>query len=296
MTRSPLPLLLAVAVTLAVGIGSVATRDARKPHTPNPTTPTHASGPAYVAIGDSFTAGDAIGTAQPGSGHCLRSTSNYPSLIAHRLGYVLTDASCSGATTHGALAASRYEGPQISALTRKTALVTVSIGGNDVGTYSTLILTCLRKSRPDAQGAPCRTALAPSLPAANTTITERVGTVLDAVRDRAPHAKILVITYPGLMPHDGTCAATPFSTADVAWFASVEDDVADSMSAAAEQRGIDVVDAHDLSRDHHVCSGKKAWVNGPQPKNGDGILFHPNGAGERAVADAVIDRLRPSQS
>jgi lysophospholipase L1-like esterase len=296
VTRSPWPLLIAIAVTVGIGIGSVATRDQRRLPAPVATGPAHTEGPVYVAIGDSFTAGDAIGVPQPGLRHCLRSADNYPSLVARELGYALTDVSCSGATTHGVLNPSSYEAAQVAAVTRKAALVTVSIGGNDLGTYSSLILTCLRKSRPDARGAPCRTSLAASLSAGNATITRRVGTVLDAVRERAPSAKVLVITYLGLMPHDGTCAAAPFSRADVAWFASVEDGVSDAMAAAAERRDVDVVDAHDLSRDHHVCSGKKAWVNGPRPKDGDGILFHPNGAGERAVAEAVIDHLRASHS
>jgi lysophospholipase L1-like esterase len=296
VNRSTWPLLIAIAVTLAVGIGSVATRDERRPEAPVPTSPAQADGPAYVAIGDSFTAGDAIGVPQPGPSRCLRSTSNYPSLIARELGYALTDVSCSGATTRGVLNPSPYQAAQISALSKKTALVTVSIGGNDLGTYSTLILTCLRKSRPNAQGAPCRASLAGSIAAGRAIVTQRVGVVLDAVRQRAPQARILVVTYLGLMPHHGTCAAVPFSTGDVAWFATVEDAVSDAVAAAAEQRDIEVVDAHDLSRDHHVCSGSKAWVNGPRPRNGDGILFHPNGAGERAVADAVIDHLRESQS
>ena len=196
-------------------------------------TPAVQEGPSYVAIGDSFTAGDSIGEPQPGSGHCLRSTRNYPSLVARDLGYVLTDVSCSGATTHGVLASSSYAPAQIAALSAKTALVTVSIGGNDLGTFTSMILTCLRRSRPHAPGAPCRTALNSSVSAGSATITQRVGAVLDAIHDRAPKARVLLITYPGLMPHHGTCAATPFTDADVAWFAKVEDRVSAAMSAAA---------------------------------------------------------------
>lgn len=296
VTRSPWPLLIALGITIAVGIGSVATRDSRVPRPPAATAPAQGSGPAYVALGDSFTAGDGIGKQQRGSKHCLRSTSNYPSLVAGELGYALTDVSCSGATTRGVLNRTSYVPAQISALTDKTALVTVSIGGNDLGTYTSMILTCLRKSRPNAEGAPCRTALDASVSAGRATITRHVGTVLDAVHDRAPKARVLVITYLGLMPHKGTCAATPFSKADVAWFANVEDGLSDAMAKAAEQRDIPVVDMHARGRDHHVCSGRGAWVNGPRPKDHDGILFHPDGAGERATAQAVIDYLRSSRS
>jgi len=288
--------MIAIAVTIAVGIGSVATRDDRLPQPPAATTPAHADGPAYVALGDSFTAGDGIGEPQPHSGHCLRSTSNYPSLIARQLGYALTDVSCSGATTHGVLNKTSYEPAQISALNAKTALVTVSIGGNDLGTYTSMIITCLRKSRPTAQGAPCSASLNATLTAGRATIAQRVGTVLDAIRDRAPKAKVLFITYIGLMPHKGTCAAAPFSKADVAWFAGVGDGLSVAVAKAAEQHDVHVIDMHDLGRDHHVCSGAKAWVNGPRPRDHDGILFHPNGAGEKATAQAVVDYLRDSRS
>jgi lysophospholipase L1-like esterase len=298
VSRSPWPLLIAIGVTIAVGIGSVATRDDRVPHPPAAITPAPVGGPAYVALGDSFTAGDAIGKPQPGpgSGHCLRSTSNYPSLIARELGYALTDVSCSGATTRGVLNQTSYEPAQISAVNAKTRLVTVSIGGNDLGTYTSMILTCLRRSRPSAQGAPCSASLNATLSAGRATIARRVGTVLDAIHDRAPNAKVLFITYIGLMPHHGTCAAAPFSKADVAWFSGIEDGLSGAVAKAAERHGVHVVDMHDLGRDHHVCSGAKAWVNGPRPRDDDGILFHPNGAGERATARAVINYLREAKS
>jgi hypothetical protein len=60
MRRSPWPLLVAVAVTLAVGIGAYATRDDRAVQDV-PTRAMKMTGPEYVAIGDSFTAGGRIG-------------------------------------------------------------------------------------------------------------------------------------------------------------------------------------------------------------------------------------------
>jgi hypothetical protein len=67
------------------------------------------------------------------------------------------------------------------------------------------------------------------------------------------------------------------------------------MAAAAKERNIDVVDTFAQSRGHEVCSGREAWVNGPRPKKLDGLLYHPNAAGERAVAYAVVERLRDAR-
>ena len=292
MTRSPWPLLIAIGLTVTIGISSFVTRGDRGAPSPSPSVPADASGPEYVAIGDSFTAGGPIGELQPGTGNCLRSVRNYPSLVARDLGYVLTDVSCFGATTRDVLHGENDTPAQVGSLNRGTSLVTVSIGGNDFGIYTSLMLTCMRTSKPNLPGAPCRTALAPRLSDETSSIAARVGKVLDAVQKRAPKAKILVISYTRLMPSSGSCAAIPFSTADVAWFASVEKTLADAMRTAARNRQLPVINMHEASRGHDVCSGSKAWVNGPRPKDRDGILFHPNGAGERAVAAAVEKQLR----
>jgi lysophospholipase L1-like esterase len=291
VTRSPWPLLISIGLTVAIGIGSFATRADRTTPEPSASAPDHVDGPAYVAIGDSFTAGGAIGELQPGTGGCLRSTRNYPSLVARSLDYVLTDVSCFGATTRDVLRGEGDVPAQVSAIDAKTSLVTVSIGGNDFGIYTSLLLTCMRTSKPDLPGAPCRTALASRLANETSSIAARVGDVLDAVRKRAPKAKLLVTTYVRLMPPDGTCSAIPFSAADIAWFGRVEKTLADAMTTAARNRELPVIDMYSRSRGHDVCAGPKAWVNGPRPKDRDGILFHPNGAGEKAVAEAVKDEL-----
>lgn len=292
--RSPWPLIAAIAVTTAIGIGGlVATKgrapaDSSRPELPSPSV-------RYVAIGDSFTAGGPIGTLQAGSGACRRSSVNYPSLVAKELGYTLVDVSCTGATTKQVLSGSRsVPTSQVSAVNEATEVVTVSVGGNDLRVYADMLFTCFRVSRPDSAGAPCRSSASRTLLPKVPEVKSRVGMVLDAVRERAPDARIVLVTYLRLMPPDGTCSATPFAQQDVAWFAGVEQTIAETMAAAAEERDVDVLDGYALSEGHDVCSGD-AWVNGPRPKEQDGLLYHPNAAGERALATAVIKKLRDSR-
>lgn len=290
--RSPWPLLTAIMVTLAVGIASLATSDDRVDPGGSSVRPVRALGPAYVAIGDSFTAGGRIGSLQPGGEKCLRSTRNYPSLVAQNLGYALHDVSCFGASTKDVLHGDTDVPPQVAAVNDKTSVVTVSIGGNDLGVYSTVFLRCLRESRPHGPGAPCAALFDSKLTKKAVEVGHRVGEILDEVKRRAPQARILVITYLSLMPRDLACAATPFTDRDVVWFAGVETRLAETIASAARSRDIDVLDAHRMSQEHNVCAGRKAWVNGPRPKPLDGILYHPNGVGERKLADSVADWLR----
>ncbi|MFL6091147.1 MAG: SGNH/GDSL hydrolase family protein [Aeromicrobium sp.] len=292
--RSPWPLLTAIVVTFAVGIASLATRDERSAEPQ--VRKVAATGPTYVAIGDSFTAAGRIGSLQRGGEDCLRSTQNYPSLVAHHLGYALRDVSCFGASTKDALAGSDIAPPQVAAVNRKTSVVTVSIGGNDLGVYSSVFLQCIRASQPNGPGAPCEAMFDRKLTAKSAQVAQRVGAILDDVERRAPKARILVITYLSLMPNDLACSATPFTDRDVLWFAGVESRLAAAIASAAEQRDIDVLDAHRMSQDHNVCTGRKAWVNGPRPKPLDGILYHPNRVGERELASHVEAWIRKGKS
>jgi lysophospholipase L1-like esterase len=285
-------LLVAIAITLTVGVGSYLTRDDRAVQD-TAVRPAKSTGPEYVAIGDSYTAGGRIGSFQPGGTNCLRSSRNYPSLVAAQLGYALRDVSCYGASTKDVLKGDTSGIPaQVNALSGKTKQVTVSIGGNDLGIFSSMFLTCVRTSQPHSPGAPCQQQFEGKLAAKMLQVSERVGEVLDEVRKRAPQASILVVNYLRLMPQEAPCSFTPFADRDVLWFAGVEQRLSDAMTSAAKQRDLDVLDAHTLSENHDICSGRDAWVNGPRPKNLDGLLFHPNGVGERALAEAIVDRLR----
>ena len=95
------------------------------------------SGPRYVAMGDSAAAAPLVPEqAQPVG--CLKSTNDYPSVLARRIGAAsFTDVTCSGARTEDLVSRSQPTRtgpvpPQLDAVTADTQLVTVTIGGNDV--------------------------------------------------------------------------------------------------------------------------------------------------------------------
>ncbi|MEU3956807.1 SGNH/GDSL hydrolase family protein, partial [Streptomyces achromogenes] len=164
----------------------------------------HGRAAAYVALGDSYTSGPGI-PAQVDPG-CARSDHNYPSLVAaERRTSAFTDVSCGGATTAEMWRAQGGNPPQLDALDRHTGLVTVQIGGNDVG-FGSIIDTCARLSAQDPAGNPCERAYRAfghdELALAVLRTAPKVDRVLRAVRARAPHARVLVVGYPDLLPDD----------------------------------------------------------------------------------------------
>ncbi|AAT89160.1 hydrolase [Leifsonia xyli subsp. xyli] len=79
----------------------------------------------YVALGDSFAAGMGGGIEY---GKCRRSPKSYPEIFARDTGVdLVVNAACAGATTRDLLK------NQLIALDDRTELVTLSIGGNDLG-------------------------------------------------------------------------------------------------------------------------------------------------------------------
>src|SRR3954447_19477589 len=96
-----------------------------------------AAEPAYVSLGDSYAAGPLIPLQVPPFG-CLKSNNNYANLTARNVGITLTDASCSGAETEAMTSTQGVDAdaptpPQFDSLTKHTRIVTVQIGGNDIG-------------------------------------------------------------------------------------------------------------------------------------------------------------------
>ena len=104
---------------------------------------------SYVALGDSYTSGPAILPQEPTIPGCLRSQVNYPHLIAPDLHQpAFRDVSCSGAQTKDMTASQDVDpnpdpAPQFNALNDNTKIVTLGIGGNDIG-FVDIAKTCVR--------------------------------------------------------------------------------------------------------------------------------------------------------
>lgn len=133
-----------------------------------------APGAKYVALGSSFAAGPGVATQL---GTCGRSDHNYSHLVAAELGLTLTDVSCSGATIPNIVnSTQRDAAPQIDAVSRDTALVTVTIGGNDIR-FTSSTFACAGKAPADNCTANLDQA---AISASVKQLPARLETMLDA--------------------------------------------------------------------------------------------------------------------
>ncbi|MFC9971377.1 SGNH/GDSL hydrolase family protein [Spirillospora sp. NPDC127200] len=245
----------------------------------------------YVALGDSFVAGPLIPNLHGTPVGCLRSDRNYPSLVAARLGAALTDVSCSGAETVD-MAAPQVtplgtNPPQVSAVTAGTDLVTLSIGGNDIG-FGEITVTCGLLSIADPVGAPCAARYGDTLDRRVAETAPKVGAVLREVRARAPQARILVVGYLRLMPERPGCwPLAPVAQGDLVFLDGLQRSLNGMMARQAEANGAGFVDAYEGGLGHDMCAAPdRKWVEGIV-LTAPAAPVHPNAAGMREVADRV---------
>lgn len=280
--------LVAVALVLAVGLPVAATSLAR------------ASGDVYVALGDSYAAGPGI-PYQVETG-CLRSDHNYPSLVADSIHPgVFRDATCSGATTLDMTqpqlgVAGIPEPPQFDALSADTTLVTVQIGGNDIG-FAGIASTCAGLSLLNPLGAPCTDHFTEGgtdqLAAVIAGVGPRIADVLGAIHQRAPQARVLLVGYPELLPAagPGCWPLVPLADGDTPYLSGVEVRLNQMLAAEAAAHGATYVDTFTPSIGHDMCQllGPK-WVEGFLPTLPAAPL-HPNELGMQAMATEVLAAL-----
>jgi len=254
----------------------------------------------YVAMGDSYTSGPGIATAREGAGLCTRSDHNYPSLVAAAVRPTsFKDVSCSGATTAGITGTQSGQLPQIDAIDSTTRLVTIGIGGNDAGLIGAGT-TCVFLALFDGQGAPCKAlytytgtdTLRQSIAAAQPTIRATI----QAVRQRAPQARILVVGYPNLLPPskaqcDPTVDDSAIADGDVPWLHDINVEVNRAWAATAAAAGAEYVDVFTPGQGHDTCQRVGVrWVEGVANIT-NGAPIHPNGDGMAAFARLVVAKL-----
>ena len=255
----------------------------------------------YVALGSSFASGPGIESII--DARCGRSANNYAHLVAERLGYDLVDVTCGGATVDNlldvpqALMTGGTVPPQLESLRPDADLVTITVGGNDVE-YMLTLGRCSYRVAPDAAppgageffGTP---ATPDAVDAALAALPGKLAALVSAVRNRAPRARVLLIDYLTVLPRSGGCAALPMTEEDLRSCVDLGRRLEEATAEAARASGAELVEASAISRDHTVCD-PEPWVTGWE--FGDVLAggvgpYHPNAAGMRAVADAVVGRL-----
>jgi lysophospholipase L1-like esterase len=231
-----------------------------------------------ASLGSSYAAGPGIDPQVNSAAG--RSGNNYAHLLTQRLtGSNLTDLSVSGATLSTMLNKSQTAGgvtfsPQVEGVPEDADLVLVLGGGNDIGYNSGLI--------GDSNSTFDVVAL-----------SEKYGTVLDAIHAKAANAHIIAITYltvlgGDVIPRGEEGANVDFNATRVAYHQDVAERLRQATVGAIEGREewAEALDVVGPSWGHGLGS-QDSWLKGDVEPN----KYHPFANGHAAVADLLYERL-----
>jgi GDSL-like Lipase/Acylhydrolase family len=250
----------------------------------------------YVALGDSYSAASGVLpldlSAPP---QCLRSTRNYPHVIAQTTGAQLKDVTCGAAETNDFFEP-QYPGvaPQLDAVQADTELVTMTIGGNDSGVFINAILACGSAGVLTLGfGNPCEDRYGSSFEdTIRTTTYPALVKALGAVRAKAPGATVAILGYPWIVPASGGCfLKLPVARGDVPYVRGIQATLNDAVRRAAEATGSTYVDLSAVSNGHDAC--KPIGVRWVEPVLGgtNPVVVHPNALGESEMAAQTVTVL-----
>ncbi|GAA4416065.1 SGNH family lipase [Actinokineospora soli] len=222
-----------------------------------------AEGERYVALGDSYSAGTGAGGHY---GSCYRSRKAYPRLWAQaNQPASFAFAACGGATTDTVIA------KQVNALADDTTLVTITIGGNDVG-FGSVMRTCTLGS-----DRACLDRVAQGVAATEQVLPAKLDAAYRAIEERAPRARVVVLGYPHLFAHGPTSCGMSLTKRTA--LNAAADKLNAVIAARAGAAGLRFEPVTDDFAGHGVCTSRP-WINGV-------VLFpviasyHPNAEGQR---------------
>ncbi|WP_051178172.1 SGNH/GDSL hydrolase family protein [Nocardia concava] len=264
-----------------------------------------AAGGKYVALGDSYAAG--VGISNILDKTCSRSDRNYAHLFAAARGYSLTDVTCGGATTDTVTSG------QLSAVTADTALVTLGVGGNDIG-FGSIVKDCVTagtlgtgsgtgSAALQALGTGstsgsaelllgCKNKYDADMPNRFAQVSAKVAKLVSDIKTRAPQARIVLVGYPHILPDNAALCAgrQPVLPGDVDW---ARDTVVGGLNTMLKsQSGTEYFSTYELSNGHDACEAiPDRWINGTSVDNGEGAQFHPNQYSHAATAQQMIATL-----
>jgi lysophospholipase L1-like esterase len=239
-----------------------------------------ASSVSYVALGDSYSSGLGAGSYISSSGSCDRSTNAYPELwAAANSPASFVSVACAGATTSDVI------NGQVSALGPGTTLVSITIGGNDAG-FSSVMETCVLHST-----STCLSAVATARDFVTRQLPARLTSTLQAIRQHAPGARIVVLGYPDLydLSKSGSCIG--LSTQDRTALNSGADALDSALGAAvnaAADRNIVYADVAGQFAGHVICD-PGSWLHSVNLL-AISSSYHPTASGQKLGYQPVFSR------
>nr|WP_281415720.1 SGNH/GDSL hydrolase family protein [Actinospica durhamensis] len=239
------------ALALTVAVGSAA----------------HAATVNYVALGDSYSSGVGAGSYTSSSGSCDRSTNAYSQLWTNANGpSSFTFVACSGATTSDVLSS------QIASVTSSTTLVSITIGGNDVG-FSSVMETCVLDST-----SSCVSAVNTAESEAENQLPAKLDAVYAAIKAAAPNARVVVLDYPELYDLSKSSSCIGLSTTDRTDLNQAADILDGVIQTEAAKYNDVFADVRSAFSGHEICDGS-SWLHSVNILDID-ESYHPTASGQ----------------
>ena len=179
---------------------------------------------------------------------------------------------CSGATTATVLSS------QLSALSTATTLVSITVGGNDVG-FSSVMETCVLESTSSCVSAVnnAESLMASQLPG-------ELDSVLNAIKADAPHARVVVLDYPDLYDLSRSSFCIGLSTTDRTDLNNGANELDSQIQAAAARHGDVFADVRSAFGGHEICDSS-SWLHSVNFLDVS-ESYHPTASGQPAYYQA----------
>jgi lysophospholipase L1-like esterase len=251
--------LVAITATATVGATLASGAAAHAQSRPN------GSGVNYVALGDSYSSG--LGAGDEGDGDCDQSPNAYSALWAAQnapSSYV-TEA-CAGATTSNVISS------QLGALSGSTSLVSITIGGNDVG-FSNVMETCVLDST-----STCVSAIDQAESEMQATLPGALDTTFSDIHADAPNARVVVLDYPQLYDLSESSGCIGLSTTDRTDLNQAANELDNTIQTAAHNEGDTFADVRSQFSGHQICDSD-SWLHSVNFLDID-ESYHPTATGQ----------------
>lgn len=271
-----------------------------------PTSPPPAQ---YVAMGDSYSSGEGNppfeGGTNTSSDKCHRSPMAYPRKVETSLNLGATAfVACSGATTNEIINANaaNNEQPQINALSTDTQVVTITVGGNDIG-FKDFASACVFSF--------CDTSTsiyATTMGSITNVLPGALKNAYEQILKDAPNAKIYVLDYPQVAPvrsatdpEETGClylynGQTHWANGQAAWnvVSAIDTTISNEVTAVQQENSDYAYRLHYVSSNvspsafvgHTVCDTGTSYFQNINTGFANGAyVFHPNANGHLAYAN-----------
>jgi lysophospholipase L1-like esterase len=221
----------------------------------------------YVALGDSYSSGVGAGGYTSASGSCDQSINAYPQLWANANAPAsFANETCSGATTSSVISS------QLGALNSGTTLVSITVGGNDVG-FSSVMETCVLEST-----SSCVSAVDNAESEVASQLPGELNNVLGDIKADAPSARVVVLDYPQLYDLSKSSSCIGLSTTDRTALNQGASELDSAVQAAAGRYGDVFADVQGQFTGHQICDGP-SWLHSVNFLDLD-ESYHPTGNGQ----------------